>query len=81
MDARIDEEKEGLVRISPVDELFGQEAIPKEKTKYYPSQSAKNLLKDCLELNPLFYMDPSHPTTSFSADHLIQFVRAVGLEV
>ena len=26
-------------------------------------------------------MDPSHPTTSFSADQLIRFARAVGLEV
>ena len=62
------DEGEGIVRIPPVDEMFGQEAAPKERTKYYPSQSAKSLLKDCFELNPPTHFDPSHPTTSFSAD-------------
>ena len=70
-----------MVRLLPVDEMFGQEAAPKEKTRYYPSQSAKRLLKDCFEMNPPTHLDPNHPTTSFSADQLIQFARAVGLEV
>ena len=51
------------------------------RVKYYPSQSAKSLLKDFFELNPPTHLDPSHPTTSFSADQMIQFARAVGLEV
>ena len=38
-------------------------------------------MKDCFELNPPTYLDPSHPTTGFSADQMIQFARAVGLEV
>ena len=32
-------------------------------------------------MNPPTHLDPSHPTTSFSPDQLIQFARAVGLEV
>ena len=38
-------------------------------------------MKDFFELNPPTHLDPSHPTTSFSADQMIQFARAVGLEV
>ena len=72
---------EGMVRVPPVDEMLGRDFSAKERTKYYPSQSAKSLLKDCFELNPPTYLDPSHPTTSFSADQMIQFARAVGLEV
>ena len=32
-------------------------------------------------MNPPTHLDPNHPTTSFSADQMIQFARAVGLEV
>ena len=78
---RVDDEGEGMVRVPPVDEMFGQEAAPKERTRYCPSQSAKSLLKDCFEMNPPMHLDPSHPTTSFSADQMIKFTRAVGLEV
>ena len=77
----MDEEREGMVRVPPVDELLGHDFSRKERTKYYPSQSAKSLLKDCFALNPPTCLDPSHPTTSFSADQMIQFARAVGLEV
>ena len=38
-------------------------------------------MKDFFELNPPTHLDPSHPTTSFSADQMIQFARGVGLEV
>ena len=69
------------MRVPSVDEMFGQEAAPKERTRYYPSQSAKNLLKDYFELNPPTRLDPSHTTTSFNVDQMIQFARAVGLEV
>ena len=74
---RMGVEGEGTVRIPPVDEMFGQEVAPKERTRYYPSQSAKSLLKECFEMNPTTHLDPSHPTTSFSADQMIQFARAV----
>ena len=75
------DEGEGMVRVPPVDEVIGQETLAKERTRYYPSQSVKTLLKECFELNPPTHLDPSHPTTSFSADQMIQFARAVGLEV
>ena len=78
---REDAEGEGKVRVPPVDEVVGRDFSAKGRTKYYPSQSAKSLLKDCFELNTPTYLDPSHPTTSFSADQMIQFARAVGLEV
>ena len=79
--ARIDEEGEGMVSIPPVDECFGQEVIQKERTKYYPSQSAKSLLNDCFELNLPTHLGPNHPTTSSNADQMIQFARAVGFKV
>ena len=79
--ARMGDEEEGMVRIPPTDEMFGQEAAPKERTRYYPSQSAKSLPKDCFEMNPPTHLDASHPTTSFSVDQMIQFARALGLEV
>ena len=78
---RLGGDGEGMVRIPPVDEMFRQEVAPKERTRYYPSQSAKSLPKECFEMNPPNHLDPSHPTTSFSADQMIQFARAVGLEV
>ena len=78
---RIDEKRESMVRIPPVDELFRQEAIPKERTKYYPSQSANILMKNFFERNPTTHLDSSHPTTSFNADQMIQFARAIGLQV
>ena len=80
-DIRMGYERDSMVRIPPVEEMFGQEAAPKERTRYYPSQSAKSLLKDCFEMNPPTHLDPSHPTTSFRADQMILFARAVGLEV
>ena len=79
--ARLDGEGEGMVRIPPAEDLFLQEAASKERKKYYPSQSAKSLLKDYFERNLPSHLDPSHPITSFSADQMIQFARAVGLEV
>ena len=78
---RVGDEGEVMVRVPPADEMFGQEAAPKVRTSFYPSQSAKSLLKDCFEINPPTHLNPSHPTTSFTADQLIQFARAVGSEV
>ena len=39
---RVGSEGEGMVRIPPVDEMLRQEVAPKERTRYYPSQSAKS---------------------------------------
>ena len=80
MGACMDGEREGIVRIPPMEEMFRQEDTPKERTKDYPSHSAKSFLKDFLELNPPTHLGPSHPTTSFTADQMTQFARAVGLE-
>ena len=71
----------GMVRVPRVESIVEEERVGTEKSRYYPSQSAKSLLKDFFELNPPTLLDPSHPTTSFSADQMIQFARAVGLEV
>ena len=51
------------------------------RMKYYPSQSAKSLLKDFFEHNTPTRLDATHQRTSFSADQMIQSARAVGLEV
>ena len=72
---------DGMVRVPQVESIAEGERVGAEKSRYYPSQSAKSLLKDFFELNPPTHLDPSHPTTSFSADQKIQFARAVGLEV
>ena len=78
---RIDEVGEATVHFPPVDEMFGWEDIPEERSKYHPSQSAKSLLKNFIALNHPTHLVHSHPTPSFSADQLIQFARAVVLEV
>ena len=72
---------DGMVRVPQVEPIVEEERVGGERSRYYPSQSAKSLLKDFFELNPPTHLDPSHPTTSFSADQMIQFARAVGLEV
>ena len=41
------------------------------RTKFYPSQSAKSLLKDFFEHNQSTRLDASHQTTSFSADQML----------
>ena len=81
VDARSDGKGEIVVRIPPVEELFLREVKSKERTKHYPSQLAKSLLKEYFELNPPTHLHPSHATTRFSAVQMIQFARAVGLEV
>ena len=72
---------DGMVRVPQVEAIVEEEKVGAEKSRFYPSQSAKSLLKGFFDLNPLTHLDPSHPTTSFSADQMIQFARAVGLEV
>ena len=72
---------DGVVRVPRVESIVEQEGVGGEKSRYFPSQSATSLLKDFFELNPPIYLDPSHPTTSFSADQTIQVASAVGLEV
>ena len=52
-----------------------------ERSKYYPSESARTLLKECFADNPPVQLDPHQQVTGMSSDQMIQFARAVGLEV
>ena len=51
------------------------------RTKFYPSQSPKSLLKDFFQLNPFTHMVAAHQTTSLTPDQMIQLTKAFGLEV
>ena len=51
------------------------------RSKYYPSESARTLLKECFADNPPVQLDPRQQVTGMSSDQTIQFARAVGLEV
>ena len=51
------------------------------RSKYYPSESARTLLKECFADNPPVQLDPRQQVTGMSSDQMIQFARAVGLEV
>ena len=46
-----------------------------------PQSVGEKFAEDRFELNPPTHLDPTHPTTSFSSDQMIQFARAAGLEV
>ena len=51
------------------------------RSKYYPSESSRTLLKECFADNPPVHLDPHQQLTGMSSDQMIQFARAVGLEV
>ena len=51
------------------------------RSKYYPSGSARTLLKEYFAANPPVQLDPHQQLTGMSSDQMIQFVRANGLEV
>ena len=51
------------------------------RSKYYPSESARTLLKECFADNPPVQLDPHQRVTGMSSDQMIQFARAVDLEV
>ena len=51
------------------------------RSKYYPSESARTLLKECFSDNPPVQLDAHQQVTGMSSDQMIQFARAVGLEV
>ena len=52
-----------------------------ERSRYYPNQSAKTLLTGTVEHYPPTYLDPTHITASLCLDQMIQFARAVVLEL
>ena len=49
--------------------------------KYYPSDSARTFLEDSVERDPLTNIDPHQQVIGLNANQMIQFARAVGLEV
>ena len=51
------------------------------RLKYYPSESARTLLKECFADNPPVQLDPHQQVTGMSSEQMTQFARAVGLEV
>ena len=51
------------------------------RSKYYPTESARTLLKECFADNPPVQLDPHQQLTELSSDQMIQFARAIGLEV
>ena len=51
------------------------------RSKYYPGESARTLLKECFAANPPEQLDPHQQLTGMSSDQMIQFARAIGLEV
>ena len=51
------------------------------RSKYYPSESARTLLKECFADNPPVRLDSHQQLFGMSSDQLIQFARAIRLEV
>ena len=51
------------------------------RSKYYPIESARTLLKECFADNPPVQLDPHQQLTGMSSDQMTQFARAIGLEV
>ena len=58
------------IELPPREELI-ENANVCQRSKYYPNQSAKNLLEDFFDLNPPTVLDPGHTTSSLSADQMI----------
>ena len=51
------------------------------RSKYYPSETARTLFKECFADNPPVQLDPHQQLTGMSSDQMIQIARAIGLEV
>ena len=58
-----------------------QPGLAAGRSKYYPSESAGTLLKGCFSDNPPVQLDPHQQLTGMISDQMIQFARAIGLEV
>ena len=58
-----------------------QHGLGAGRSKYYPSEPARTLLKDCFADNPPVQLDPHQQLTVLSSDQMVQFARAIGLEV
>ena len=68
------------VEMPPREELTAQNKFLKP-SMFYPSQSAKILLKGFLEPNSIMVLHLGHTTTKFSADQTIQLAGAVSSDV
>ena len=51
------------------------------RSKHYPSDSARTLLKECFADNAPVQLDLYQQLTGMSSDQMIQFARAIGSEV
>jgi len=51
------------------------------RSEYYPSESARTLLKECFAERPPVQLNPHQGLTGMSSSHMIQFARAIGLEI
>ena len=57
-----------------------QHGLGTGRSKHYPSDSTRTLLKECFADNPPIQLDPHQQLTGIS-DQMIQFARAIGLKV
>ena len=58
-----------------------QPSLSAGRSKYYPSESARTLLKECFADNPPVQLDPHQQVIGMSSDQMSQFARAIGFEV
>ena len=58
-----------------------QHGLGKGRSKFYPSESARTLFKECFADNPPVQLNPQQQLTGMSSDQMIQFARAIRLEV
>ena len=56
---------------APLREKLSAHGSLPQRCRYYPSQSAKTLLKDFFDSNPPTVLDPGQTTTRLSADQMI----------
>ena len=59
----------------------GQHGLDTGCSKYYPSDCAIIFLKECFADIPPSQLDPHQQLTGMRSDQMIQFARAIGLEV
>ena len=84
---RVDDLSGGRVRETAESDLPGfsgatvQPGLGAGRSKYYPSESARTFLKGCFSDNPPVQLDSHQQFTGMSSDQMIQFARAIGLEV
>ena len=53
-----------------------QPGLGNGRTKFYPSDSVRTLLKNCFAGNQSNHFDPRQQTTRSNADKMIQFARS-----